>query len=77
MPDRIVIDPKVMLGRPVIRGTRITVEHILEQLAGGATVETLLQAHGRLTEADIRAALAFAADSVRTDIWSPTERRSA
>ena len=49
----------VMMGKPVIAGTRLTVELILEKLAAGETIEQLLEAHPRLTRAAIRAALAF------------------
>ncbi|MBI4318182.1 MAG: DUF433 domain-containing protein [Chloroflexi bacterium] len=62
--DRVEINPAVMLGKPVIRGTRITVELILRKLSEGATVEDLLDAYPRLTRDDIRAALAYAADSL-------------
>ena len=62
--DRIEINPAVMLGKPVIRGTRITVELILRKLSEGATTEDLLDAYPRLTRADIHAALAYAADSL-------------
>ena len=58
---RIVINPKVMVGKPIIRGTRITVEHILRELAGGMTPTELLDAYPRLTAEDIRAACAYAA----------------
>ena len=58
---RITIDPKVMVGKPVIKGTRLTVEHILRELANGWAHRDLLDAHPRLTEEDIRAALAYAA----------------
>ena len=61
---RIEINPKVMLGKPVIRGTRITVELILRKLAEGATREDFLEAYPRLTADDIRAAIAYAADTV-------------
>ncbi len=64
MHERIEIDPSVMLGKPVVRGTRIPVELLLRKLAEGATVEDLLDAHPRLTTEDIRAALAYAADSI-------------
>jgi len=60
--DRIEINPKIMGGKPVIRGTRITLEHILRKLGGGMTPEQILGDHARLTVADIRAAEAFAAD---------------
>ncbi len=60
--DRIVRDPKVMLGKPVIRGTRITVELILRDLGGGLTPEQIIGGHPHLTLEDIRAAQAYAAD---------------
>ena len=60
--ERIEINPKVMLGKPVIRGTRITVELILRKLAEGATEEDLLDAYPRLTREDIKAAIDYAGD---------------
>jgi uncharacterized protein (DUF433 family) len=62
--DRIEINPEVMLGKPVIRGTRIPVELILRKLSEGATEADLLDAYPRLTRIDIQAALAYAADTV-------------
>jgi uncharacterized protein (DUF433 family) len=62
----ITTDPDVMMGKPVVRGTRITVEHILEELSYGATVDELLEAHPRLTREAILAALAYALDVLRT-----------
>ncbi len=62
--DRIEINPAVMLGKPVICGTRIPVELIIRKLSEGATEADLLDAYPRLTQADIRAALAYAADSL-------------
>jgi len=59
--DRIEINPNVMMGKPVIRGTRITVELILRKLAEGATEADLLDAYPRLTGEDIRAAIAYVA----------------
>lgn len=53
-------DPAVMMGKPVIAGTRITVELILEKLSAGETVEQILEAHPRLTRESISAALAYA-----------------
>jgi uncharacterized protein (DUF433 family) len=64
MTNRIEINPEVMLGKPVIRGTRIPVELILRKLSEGATEADLLDAYPRLTPADIRAALAYAADTI-------------
>lgn len=65
--DRIVSDPRIMGGKPTIKGTRITVELILEELADGMTVGEILQAHPHLEETDIRAALGFAADYLRRE----------
>ena len=70
---RIEVNPKVMLGKPVIRGSRITVELILEKLAAGETVEQILVEHPRLTADAIRAAIAFAAEALRSDIVYPVE----
>ena len=59
-------DPSVMMGKPVVVGTRITVELILEKLAAGETVEQILEAHPRLTRKAVLAALAYAAEAMRT-----------
>lgn len=67
----ITSDPKIMMGKPIIRGTRITVELVLEKLASGETVEQLLEAHPRLTREGIQAALAYAAQTLRSDIVYP------
>ena len=64
-------NPKVMMGKPVIAGTRITVELILEKLAAGETVEQVLDAHPRLTRQAVLAALAFAAKTLRADVVYP------
>ena len=62
--DRIEVNPKVMLGKPVIRGTRIPVELILRKLGEGATEAQLLDAYPRLTREDIRAAITYAAQAL-------------
>ena len=67
----IVSDPKVMMGQPVISGTRITVDLILEKLSAGETFEQLLQAHPRLTREGIQAALNFAREALRADVIYP------
>ncbi len=59
--DRIEVNPKIMLGKPVIRGTRIPVELLLRKLGEGATEAQLLDAYPRLTREDIRAAITYAA----------------
>ncbi len=58
---RIVVNPKIMLGKPVIKGTRLTVEIIVEKIAYGETIEDLKKDYPFLTEEDIRAALLYAA----------------
>ena len=69
----IVSDPAVMMGKAIVRGTRITVELILEKLAAGETMDDLLEEHPRLTRDAIHAALAFAADVLKSDVVYPAE----
>ena len=75
--QHIVADPAVMLGKPVVSGTRITVESILEKLAAGETIEQLLDAHPRLTREGVLAALAYAAEALRSDTVYPVEMSAA
>lgn len=70
-------DPAVMMGKPVIAGTRITVELILEKLAAGETAEQLLQAHPRLTRESILAALDYAARALRSEVTYPIPKKAA
>ena len=74
---RIQSDPAVMMGKPVIAGTRLTVELILEKLAAGETVEQLLAAHPRLTREGVFAALDFAARALRADVVYPIPDKAA
>jgi uncharacterized protein (DUF433 family) len=67
----IVSDPNVMMGKPVVAGTRITVELILEKLAAGETIEQILDAHPRLSREAIQSALAFAKEALRADVVYP------
>ena len=69
--DFVGSNPSIMMGKPVIAGTRITVELVLEKLAAGETVEQILDAHPRLTREGIQAALAFAAQVLRADVVYP------
>jgi uncharacterized protein (DUF433 family) len=62
--DRIEVNPKVMLGKPVIRGTRIPVELILRKLSEGETEDDLLDAYPRLSRQDIQATIGYAADTL-------------
>lgn len=64
---RITINPKVMVGKPTIRGLRITVEQILKALAGGVTVEDLLEDYPELEKEDIQAALIYASELVNEE----------
>jgi len=64
-------DVNIMMGKPVITGTRIPVELILEKIAAGETFEQILEAHPRLTAEAIRAAIAFAAEALRADVVYP------
>jgi uncharacterized protein (DUF433 family) len=70
-------DPNVMMGKPVVAGTRITVELILEKLAAGETIEQLLNAHPRLTKESVLAALDFAARVLRADVIYPVHGKVA
>ena len=65
--EYVVADPQVMLGKPVVQGTRITVELILERLAAGETTDDLLVAYPHLSRSAIQAALAYAAETLRAD----------
>ncbi len=75
--ERIEINPSVMFGKPVIKGTRITVEQILRKLAGGISVDEILADHPRLTAEDIFAATAFAADYLAAEEVVFVERQPA
>ena len=65
--QRVTADPKVMLGKPCIKGTRITVELILRKLGAGRTFADILEAYPNLTDDDIRAALTYAAGDMRQE----------
>jgi uncharacterized protein (DUF433 family) len=68
MSEWIVASPGVLGGKPCVRGTRISVEHILELLASGATREDVLQAHPQITSDGLLAALQYAARSLRNEV---------
>ncbi len=70
-------DPDVMMGKPVVEGTRITVESILEELGTGRTVDELLAAHPRLTREGVLAAIRFGAECLRADIAYPVSKSVA
>lgn len=68
---RIVIDPKVMVGKPVIRGTRLTVQHILGLLAHDTTMDDIIQEYEGLTREDILACLLFAREALEDTAFVP------
>lgn len=70
-------NPKVMLGKPVIRGTRITVENILERLGAGESVDDILEAYPQLTPEAIQGALAFAAEVLSGEAVYPVSDEAA
>jgi uncharacterized protein (DUF433 family) len=66
-----------MMGKPVVAGTRITIELILEKLAAGETIEQLLEAYPRLTRPAVLAALEFAARALKADVVYPIAEQAA
>ena len=68
---RIVTNPDVMMGKPVVEGTRITVELILEKLSFGESVEQIIDAHPTLSREGVLAALKYAVDVLRSDVVYP------
>jgi uncharacterized protein (DUF433 family) len=70
----ITSNPNILFGKPAIKVTRISVEHILDELAGGITIEQLLEEYPRLTREAIYAAIAFAADTLRGEVIYPLDQ---
>ncbi len=73
----IVAHPEVMGGKPVVAGTRITVELILEKLAAGETIEQIVDAHPNLTPEAVYAAIEFARDALKADVIYPIAEATA
>lgn len=69
--ERIIVDPQVMVGKPVIKGTRLTVQYILNLLAHGATAGEILDEYEELTQEDIQASLLFASRSLESITFLP------
>ena len=65
--DRITVDPEIMMGKPTIKGTRVTVEVLLRKLSQEISPENILEEYPRLEKEDLQAALQYAADSVSTE----------
>lgn len=70
-------DPDVMMGKPVVEGTRITVESILDELGAGRTIEQLLEAHPRVTREGVLAGVRFGAEFLRADVAYPVSKSVA
>jgi uncharacterized protein (DUF433 family) len=77
MSELIISNPKIMMGKPVLKGTRITVELILEKLSSGESVDQILNEHPRLTQEAIQASCAFAAEALKADVIYPVEEAAA
>lgn len=71
--ERIVCDPKVMVGKPVIKGSRLTVEYVLNLLAHGSSVSDIIHEYEGLTTEDILACLLFASQSLASTTFMPLE----
>lgn len=67
MINRITFNPKILSGKPIIKGTRISVDFVLELLASGMTGEEILMEYPRLTKADIQAVLEYAAQTIKRE----------
>jgi uncharacterized protein (DUF433 family) len=73
MLDRIISDPAILGGKPIIRGSRISVEIILEWIASGATRDDIVLKHPHLSAVDVEQALAYAASAVRNEVLVSAE----
>ena len=71
--ERIVLDPGVLAGKPIVRGTRIAVELVVDLLAQGWTTDQVLAEYDHLTTDDVRACLAYASDVMRSEIVHPPD----
>jgi uncharacterized protein (DUF433 family) len=69
--QRIALDPKVMVGKPIIKGTRLTVDYVLNLLAHGATVDEIIEEYEGLTQEDVQACLLFATKSLEETVFLP------
>lgn len=70
-------DPAILMGKPVIKGTRITVELILEKLAAGETVDDILESYPHLTRKGVLAAIEYASRALKMDVVHPVPRKAA
>jgi len=70
MNDRIIIDPEIQHGKPIIRGTRVPITRIIGSLAGGMTKEEVMREY-EISEEDVRAALSYATEIIDTEYFHP------
>lgn len=75
--ERIVLNPKVMTGKPVIQGTRLTVEFMLNLMAHGATIQEILDEYKDLTQADLQACMLFASKALENTVFMPLTAETA
>ncbi len=75
--DRITVDPKILVGKPIIRGTRISVELLLERLADGWSMEQILESYPRITREDVLAALSFVTEVFREEDYIAIQKATA
>jgi len=71
--DRIAVDPQILVGKPVVKGTRIAVEMVVDLLAAGWTHQQILNSYPTLTEEDLRACLAYASEVLHSEKVYPVE----
>jgi len=75
--DMIHSNPSVMMGKPVVAGTRVTVELILEKLGAGETIDQIVEEHPRLTRQGVLAAIQFGSQALRADVAYPVAEQAS
>ena len=75
--ERVVVDPEILVGKPIIKGTRISVELLLERLSDGWSMEDILAAYPRITREDVLAALAFVAELYKEESFVAIDKARA
>jgi uncharacterized protein (DUF433 family) len=75
--QRIICDPNILVGKPIIKGTRLSVEYILNRLGHGSSTAEILDEYGGLEEEDIQACFVFASQSLSSTAFMPLEKESA
>lgn len=75
--DHVVVDPKVLVGKPIIRGTRISVELLMDRLADGWSMEQILESYPRVTRDDVLAAISFVTEIFREEDYIAIQKATA